>query len=148
MKSMGKNGAIVLIVLSKPACSMHFCTGPQSTVEGSTEITAYCPGQSIWSPSCVSTAYIAALHKSCVHWWWIWSRRKYVKIARIHRLLNTESMRKPFCAIHSMVTPLQGIGLQKLFVPSRIKNKKVAAKYCAQNGSIAHPNLIKMAPPA
>ena len=67
------------------------------------------------------------------------------KIARIHRLLNTESMRKPFRAIHSMVTPLQGGGLSKLFVPSGIKNKKVAAKYCEPDGSITRPNLIKMA---
>ena len=54
-------------------------------------------------------------------------------------------MRKPFRAIHSMVTPLRGGGLSKLFVPSGIKNKKVAAKYCEPDGSITRSALIKMA---
>jgi hypothetical protein len=66
------------------------------------------------------------------------------KIQRITRLLNTERMRRPFRAIHSAVSTLQTAGLTKLFVPTKAKNPKVAAKFCQPDGSLTKANLIPM----
>ena len=46
------------------------------------------------------------------------------KIKRIKRLLNTESMRKPFRSINASLTVSQSGGLSKLFVPVGVKNQK------------------------
>jgi hypothetical protein len=68
-----------------------------------------------------------------------------VKIHRIHTLINTEKMRQPFRGIHSLLTPLHGGGISKLFVPSGVKNPTVAARYCSPDGSVNRSQLIKMA---
>ena len=67
------------------------------------------------------------------------------KIERIRRLINIENMRKPFRCIKSQVSPIHGGGLSKLFVPSGVKDKNVAAKYCEEDGSVTRSQLIKMA---
>ena len=67
------------------------------------------------------------------------------KIRRIHQLINIESMQKPFRAIHSSVTPGNGGGLSKLFVPSGVKDKNIAARYCSPDGSVNCAQMIKMA---
>jgi hypothetical protein len=67
------------------------------------------------------------------------------KIARIRRLINIENMRKPFRCIKSQVSPIHGGGLSKLFVPSGIKDAKVAAKHCSPDGSVNREQLLKMA---
>jgi hypothetical protein len=54
-------------------------------------------------------------------------------------------MRKPFRGIHSLLSSAHGGGLSKLFVPSGIKNKKVAARYCSADGRVTREQLIKMA---
>ena len=46
-------------------------------------------------------------------------------------------MRRPFRAIHAMVTPLQGGGLSQLFVPCGAANHKVAARHCSPDGSLS-----------
>ena len=53
-------------------------------------------------------------------------------------------MRKTFRAIHATVTPGHGSGLSKLFVPSGVKDPKVAARFCSPDGSIDRNQLIKM----
>ena len=68
-----------------------------------------------------------------------------IKIRRIQQLINIENMRKPFRAIHSSVTPGHGGGLSKLFVPSGVKDKKVAARFCSPDGTVNRSQLIKMA---
>ena len=67
------------------------------------------------------------------------------KIARIRCLINIENMRKPFQCIKSQVSPVHGGGLSKRFVPSGIKDAKVAAKHCSPDGSMNREQLIKMA---
>ena len=67
------------------------------------------------------------------------------KINRIHQLINIENMRKPFRAIHASVTPGHGSGLSKLFVPSGVKDSRVAAQFCSPDGSVDRNQLIKMA---
>ena len=67
------------------------------------------------------------------------------KIQRIIRLLNVEGMRKPFRTIKAAVAESNQGGLSKLFVPSGVSNPKVAARYCAADGSISHATLIAMA---
>ena len=67
------------------------------------------------------------------------------KIERICRLINIENMRKPFRCIKSQVSPIHGGGLSKLFVPSGVKDKNVATKYCEEDGSVTRSQLIKMA---
>ena len=67
------------------------------------------------------------------------------KIKRIKRLLNTESMRKPFRTIHSSITASHGGGLSKLFVPSGVKNMNVAARFCNPDGTVTPDQLIAMA---
>jgi hypothetical protein len=67
-------------------------------------------------------------------------------IQRIHRLINIESMRKPFRQIHSAIPTHRGGGLSKLFVPVRSKNAKVAARFCNPDGTIiSKAQLIPMA---
>ena len=72
-----------------------------------------------------------------------------VKITRIQQLLNIEGMRKPFRAIHSANPNGKhshcGGGLSKLFVPTRATNPKVAARYCAPDGSLTKHDLLSMA---
>ena len=67
------------------------------------------------------------------------------KINRIKRLINIENMRKPFRSIKASVGASLGGGLSKLFVPSRSKNKKVAAKFCNPDGTLTRAQLISMA---
>ncbi len=67
------------------------------------------------------------------------------KIARIKRLLNIERMRKPFRSVQHALTPSRGSGLSKLFVPSGIKNPKVAARFCSSDRTILPEHLIAMA---
>ena len=67
------------------------------------------------------------------------------KIKRIKRLLNVESMRKPFRTIHASISSFQSGGLSKLFVPVRVKNSKVAARFCNPDGTLTSSNLIAMA---
>ena len=67
------------------------------------------------------------------------------KIRRIHQLINTEEMRKPFRVIHAAVTPGHGGGLSKLFVPSGVNDKQIAARFCSPDGSVDRAQLIKMA---
>jgi hypothetical protein len=68
-----------------------------------------------------------------------------IKIRRISRLINIESMRKPFQSIHASLTPTHAGGLSKLFVPSGIKNHKVASKFCDAQGHVSAAQLIAMA---
>ena len=67
------------------------------------------------------------------------------KIKRIKRLLNTESMRKPFRSINASLTVSQSGGLSKLFVPVGVKNQKVAARFCQPDGTVTPEQLIEMA---
>ena len=69
----------------------------------------------------------------------------HAKIARIHRLINIENMRKPFRAIHASMTVSTAGGLSKLFVPSAVKNLAVAAKFCDAEGYVSPAQLIAMA---
>jgi hypothetical protein len=51
-------------------------------------------------------------------------------------------MRKRLRGIHSLITSAHGGGdLSKLFVPSGIKNKKVAAHYCSADGTVTRKQL-------
>ena len=67
------------------------------------------------------------------------------KIRRIARLINIESMRKPFRSIHASMTKYSAGGLSKLFIPSGVKNKNVAAKFCDASGHVSSAQLIAMA---
>ena len=67
------------------------------------------------------------------------------KIQRIKRLINIESMRKPFRHVHAALTSSHGKGISKLFVPLGIKNQKVAARFTNSDGTIAPEQLIAMA---
>ena len=67
------------------------------------------------------------------------------KIKRIVRLINIENMRKPFRNIHASMTEARAGGLSKLFVPSGIKNKKVASRFCDEHGQVSPLQLIAMA---
>ena len=68
-----------------------------------------------------------------------------VKIARIHRLINIENMRKPFRAIHASMTLSTAGGLSKLFVPASVKNHALAARFCDADGHVSPQQLIAMA---
>jgi hypothetical protein len=61
------------------------------------------------------------------------------KIHRIKCLINIESMRKPFREIQSAITTGHRSGLSKLFVPSGVKNKKMAARVCDPDGTPPRP---------
>lgn len=67
------------------------------------------------------------------------------KIQRIQRLVNIEKMRKPFRHIHAALTPTHGKGISKLFVPSGIKNKAIAARFANPDGTAPPAQLIAMA---
>ena len=67
------------------------------------------------------------------------------KIQRISRLINIESMRKPFRNIHASMSESHAGGLSKLFVPSGVKNHKVASRFCDQHGNVSQQQLIAMA---
>ncbi len=67
------------------------------------------------------------------------------KIQRLERLIQNENMRKPFRSIHASIEETHPGGLSKLFVPSGVKNHKVAAKFCASSGQVSAAQLIAMA---
>ena len=67
------------------------------------------------------------------------------KIRRIERLINIETVRKPFGIIQASLTEQRAGGLSKLFVPSGVKNHKVAAKFCDDTGHVSPAQLIAMA---
>ena len=67
------------------------------------------------------------------------------KIRRIARLINIENMRKPFRSIHASMSATHAGGLSRLFVPSGVKNLKVAAKFCDALGNVSSSQLIAMA---
>ncbi len=67
------------------------------------------------------------------------------KIQRIKRLINIEGMRKPFRHVHAALNSSHGKGISKLFIPSGIKNKKVAARFTNSDGTILPEQLIAMA---
>ena len=73
------------------------------------------------------------------------SKENEAKIRRIERLINIENMRKPFGIIKTSMMEKRAEGLSKLFVPSCVKNKKVAAKFCDDNGYVSPAQLIAMA---
>jgi hypothetical protein len=67
------------------------------------------------------------------------------KIRRIERLLNIEKMRKPFRSIQASMANAHAGGLSKLFVPSGVRNHKVAFKFCNDNGHVSAAQLVAMA---
>jgi hypothetical protein len=67
------------------------------------------------------------------------------KVQRIKCLINVERMRKPFRQVHTALSSSRGKGVSKLFVPSGIKNKKVAARFSTPDGIVSPENLISMA---
>lgn len=67
------------------------------------------------------------------------------KIRRLEHLIQNENMRKPFCSIHASIKETHPGGLSNLFVPSGVKNHKVAAKLCDPTGHVSAAQLIAMA---
>ena len=68
------------------------------------------------------------------------------KVKRVKRIINTEGrMRKPYCIIKSVMKTAPSGSLSKLFVPVSPKDPKVAARFCAPDGSLSKHQLIAMA---
>ncbi len=66
------------------------------------------------------------------------------KIQRLKRLINIESMRKPYRHINLAIPSSHRSGLSKLFVPSGIKDSKVA-RFTNADGTLLPEHLIAMA---
>jgi hypothetical protein len=54
-------------------------------------------------------------------------------------------MQKPFRSVNAALTPVQGSGISKLFLPSGVKDHKVAARFSQDDGTILPDHLIAMA---
>lgn len=67
------------------------------------------------------------------------------KIRRLAHLVNVENMRTPFRVIKAAMLEHHAGGLSKLFVPSGVKNQKVASRYCDELGNVSPAQLIAMA---
>jgi hypothetical protein len=67
------------------------------------------------------------------------------KVKRVKRIINTEEMRKPYRIIKSVMKPAPSGSLSKLFVPVSPKLPKIAARFCAPDGTLSKNQLIAMA---
>jgi hypothetical protein len=68
------------------------------------------------------------------------------KVKRVKRIINTEAGRqKPYRIIKSVMKPAPSGILSKLFVPVSPKLPKIAARFCAPDGTLSRTQLIAMA---
>ena len=67
------------------------------------------------------------------------------KVKRVKRIINTEGMQKPYRIIKSVMKPAPSGSLSKLYVPVSPKLPKIAARFCAPDGTLSKDQLIAMA---
>jgi hypothetical protein len=67
------------------------------------------------------------------------------KVKRVKRIINTEGMLKPYRIIKSIMKPAPSGSLYKLFVLVSPKLPRIAARFCAPDGTLSKTQLIAMA---